>query len=162
MNAGSTGTPVCLRGRDQSDRHWGIASQRWADGRTSVAAAGDVEYSHVQVAVDVGGIDEDLEETNKGYVVSCALDDRPRRVVVDGQRDDRSTGSDLASRRQWWSTGYQRITTSGENLKGVGVWNPEGIGIEVVLPAWAGHVREVPLMDQALHAGTGGSIRIQR
>ena len=85
---------LCLWGRDQSHRQRGIASYWVAHGRASITASGDVEDGHVQVAVVVGGIDEDLKKTDKGDIVDYAgLQIIRGDVIVDGQRDNRGAGS---------------------------------------------------------------------
>src|SRR5579859_3627272 len=85
---------LCLRGSDQSYRQRGITSHWRADGRTSIAASGDVEHGHVYVAVIVGYIDKYLEETDECDVVGYAgLQIIRRHVIVDGQRDNRGAGS---------------------------------------------------------------------
>src|SRR5690348_11468334 len=94
-------TVLFLRRRDQSYRQRGITGHRRADGIwTSVAATRNVEHRDLHVAVDVGGVNKDLQETHKSYIVCCAFGDTPHGIIVDGQRDDRSTGSNLTPRRQ--------------------------------------------------------------
>src|SRR5690349_10240157 len=144
--------PLYLWGRDQTDRHWGIADHRRAHGIwTSVAAAGDVEDSHVHVAVIVGGIDEDLKETHKSHIVSHAGHQIIRSdVIVDGQRDNRGAGSyGRSGGQRGRSTGDERVAASGQNLERIGAGISERIAvrIEVVLSSGRGYVSLISLVN---------------
>ena len=55
--------------RDQTDGHGRGTENGVANiARSAITASGDVEHGHVDVAVGVDGVDEDLKKTDEGDV----------------------------------------------------------------------------------------------